>query len=221
MTTSAFTAALEAAAVIVSSVSGMIAAARKRMDIVGTYCLAAITAFGGGTVRDVLIDRRPFFWVRHDQYLWIIALLCVAFVYNRGFHARASRWHRQAAVVDAMGLALFTLSGVGFALGSGMPLFIASLIGVITGTFGGVLRDVMSSEIPVVFRPGSLFALSSFAGAWVYLGGLLLSVPEGIAAVFAFLTIVALRLVSLRFGVRAPDPLWLEDAKTEEPPPRS
>jgi uncharacterized membrane protein YeiH len=151
----------------------MIAAARKRMDIVGTYCLALITAFGGGTVRDLLIDRRPFFWVRHQEYLWIIGLLCAGFVYFRPFHARVSRWHARAVAIDAMGLALFTLSGVGFALGSGMPMLTASLIGVITGTFGGVLRDVVSNEIPVLFQPGRSYAVSSspapvsFGGAWL------------------------------------------------------
>ena len=149
----------------------MITAARKRMDIVGTYCLAIVTAFGGGTLRDLLIDRRPFFWISHDQYLLIIVgplrrlRLQPAVPY-----ARASRWHRQGVIVDAMGLALFTLTGVGFALEKGLPLFVSSLIGVITGTFGGVLRDVASIEIPLLFRPGELYAISSFAGAWVLPG---------------------------------------------------
>ena len=196
---------------LVCAVSGMITAARKRMDIVGTYCLAIVTAFGGGTLRDLLIDRRPFFWVSHDQYLLIIVALCVAFVYSRSFHARASRWHRQGVIVDAMGLALFTLTGVGFALDKGLPLFVASLIGVITGTFGGVLRDVVAMEIPVLFRPGELYAVSSFAGAWVYIGGLH---SRAFPAVVVrrpspSLTIVGLRLVSHAFGVKVPDPLWL------------
>ena len=220
MTTSALTAAVETAAVLVSALAGMIAAARKRMDIVGTYCLAAITAFGGGTLRDLLIDRRPFFWVRHQEYLWILGALCAAFVYVRPFHTRVSRWHKEAVAIDAMGLALFTLSGVGFALASGMPMLIASLIGVITGTFGGVLRDVVSNEIPVIFRPGSLYAVSSFAGAWVFLGGAWVGVPRALAAGLAFCTIVALRLVSVRFGVRVPDPFWLSEAPPQPPASR-
>ena len=219
MTTSTLTAAVETAAVLVSALAGMIAAARKRMDIVGTYCLAAITAFGGGTLRDLLIDRRPFFWVRHQEYLWILAGLCAAFVYVRPFHTRVSRWHDEAVAIDAMSLALFTLSGVGFALGSGMPMLVASLIGVITGTFGGVLRDVVSNEIPVVFRPGSLYAVSSFAGAWVFLGGVRVGLPHALVAGLAFCSIVALRLVSVRFGVRVPDPFWLS-ATAKAPPSR-
>lgn len=201
--------ALEASAVLVCAVSGMITAARKHMDIVGTYCLAIVTAFGGGTLRDLLIDRRPFFWVSHDQYLLIIVALCVAFVYSRPFHARASRWHRQAVLVDAMGLALFTITGVSLALEKGLPLFVSSLIGVITGTFGGVLRDVASIEIPLLFRPGELYAISSFAGAWVYIGGVRFGPSPFVAGVMAFLTVVGLRLVSHAFGVRVPDPLWI------------
>ena len=215
MKLAAFAATLEVAAVLVSAVAGMITAARKRMDIVGTYCLAAMTAFGGGTLRDLLIDRRPFFWVQNEQYLWIIAVLCIGFVYSRSFHARASRWHQQAAAVDAMGLALFTLTGVGFALERGLPRFIVALIGVITGTFGGVLRDIVSNEIPVLFQPGSLYAVSSFVGAWVFLGALALRLPTELAAAVAFAAIVALRLVSIRYGVRVPDPVWLEEAGPE------
>lgn len=209
MRTTTISTALEAAAVLVYAVSGMIAAAKKRMDIVGTYCLAVLTAFGGGTLRDMLIDRRPFFWASHSQYLLIIVVLCLAFVYSRSFHARASRWHRQAVMVDAMGLALFTLTGVGFALDKGLPLFVAAIIGVITGTFGGVLRDVVSTEIPVLFRPGEMYAVSSFAGAWVYIGGLHLGFSGLMSGTFAFFTIVSLRFVSHAFGVKVPDPFWI------------
>ena len=189
----------------------MITAAKKRMDIVGTYCLAVATAFGGGTLRDLLIDRRPFFWVSHEKYLLWIVVLCVAFVYSRAFHERVRKWHGQAVFVDAMGLALFTLTGVGFALHQGMPPFVASLIGVITGTFGGVIRDVASAEIPVLFRPGELYAVSSFAGAWVFLGAGYLSAPPIAAAGLAFVAIVGLRMASVRWGVRVPDPVWLEE----------
>jgi uncharacterized membrane protein YeiH len=210
--------ALEAAAVVVCAVSGMITAAKKRMDIVGTYCLAVATALGGGTLRDLLIDRRPFFWVSHEEYLLLIVVLCVAFVYSRAVYERVSRWHQQAVFVDAMGLALFTLTGTGFALHKGMPPFVASLIGVITGTFGGVLRDVVSTEIPVVFRPGELYAVSSFAGAWVYLGSMWLGAAPLLAAGLAFVAIVALRMVSVRFGVKVPDPLWIEKEPPTRPP---
>ena len=147
--------------------------------------------------------------------LLVIVPLCVAFVYSRAFHSRVRQWHGQAVLVDAMGLALFTLTGVGFALHRGLPPFVASLIGVVTGTFGGVLRDVMSMEIPVIFRPGELYAVSSFAGAWVFLGAAWLGLAPVLGAALAFLAIVGLRMASVRWGVRVPDPLWL---RKDEPP---
>jgi len=216
MRTAAVGGAVEAAAVILFAVSGMITAARKRMDIVGTYSLALVTAFGGGTLRDLLLGQRPFFWVARWEYLLVIAVLCPGFVYSRAVHDRVRRWHRSGAAVDAAGLALFTLTGVDAAMRARMPLFVASLIGVVTGCFGGVLRDVCAGEIPELFRPGSLNALSAFAGGWVYLGGLSLPLPVWISASLGFTTIVALRLASLRFGMRVPDPIWLRGTTGED-----
>ena len=83
---------LEQLGVAVAAITGVLAARGKRVDLFGVVVLAVVTAFGGGTMRDLLIDRRPFFWVSHDQYLLIIVVLCVAFVYSRSFYARASRW---------------------------------------------------------------------------------------------------------------------------------
>jgi uncharacterized membrane protein YeiH len=86
---------------------------------------------------------------------------------------------------------------------------------VITGAFGGVLRDVVISEIPAVFRAGELYTVSAFSGAWVYLGALSLALPHALAAALAFLTIVALRMASVGFGLRVPDPLWLRKGPSQ------
>lgn len=204
--------AVEAAAVLLFAVSGMITATRKRMDIVGTYSLAVVTAFGGGTLRDLLVGQRPFFWVLRWEYLVVVAVLCLGFAYSRAVHVRVTRWHGSAFVLDALGLALFTLTGVDSALRGGLPRFVAALIGVITGTFGGVLRDVCAGEVPELFRPGSLNALSAFAGSGLYLAGLAVKLPPLLAASLGFATIVILRLVSVRFGMRAADPVWLRDS---------
>jgi uncharacterized membrane protein YeiH len=204
--------AVEAAAVVLFAVSGMVTAARKRMDIVGTYSLALVTAFGGGTLRDLLLDQRPFFWVVRWEYLLVIAVLCPGFVYSREVHTLVERWHRSGAVLDALGLALFTLTGVDAAMRARMPLFVAALIGVVTGCFGGVLRDVGAGEIPELFRPGSLNALSAFAGSLVLLGGVFLALPGWLSASLGFATIVTLRLISVRFGMRVPDPIWLRES---------
>ena len=142
--------AVEISAVILSALSGIIVASRKRMDLVGTYALAVVTAFGGGTVRDILLDRRPLFWVTYWQYLVVVLALCILVVYSRRAYESASRWQRRFDVVDAAGLALFALSGSHIALQHGMPLFVAIIYGVITASVGGVLRDVLSTEIPTL-----------------------------------------------------------------------
>lgn len=202
------TIAVEAAAVLVSAVSGMITAARARMDIVGTFTLALVTAFGGGTLRDVLLERRPFFWVSSNEYVFVTLLLCLPFVYSRRAFAVADALDRRSTFVDSLGLALFSLTGVRYALEAGLPPLPAALMGVVTGTFGGVLRDVLVREVPSIFRPGPLYAAASFLGCLVVLAGPVLDLPQAIADAAGFATIVLLRMASVRLGLRLPDPHW-------------
>ncbi len=115
------TTAVEAAAVVVMTVEGMVTAARARMDLVGTFTLALVTAFGGGTLRDILLERRPFFWVSSKEYVFLTLLLCLAFVYSRKAFAVADALDRRSAFVDSLGLALFSLTGVRYALEAGLP----------------------------------------------------------------------------------------------------
>jgi len=212
--------AVETSAVILSALSGIIVAARKRMDLVGTYALAVVTGFGGGTVRDVLLDRRPLFWVTYWQYLVVVLALCIVFVYSRRAYESAGRWQRRFDVVDAIGLGLFALSGVQLALQHSMPLFVAAIYGVITASVGGILRDVLSSEIPIIFRGvGALHASAVFVGGVIYAALLALDVPQLIAGALGFVAIVALRLSSIWYGFGLPKPHWLRELqKTGEFP---
>jgi uncharacterized membrane protein YeiH len=202
--------AVEISAVILSALSGIIVAARKHMDLVGTYALAVVTAFGGGTLRDILLDRRPLFWVTYWQYLVVVLALCIIFVYSRRAYQSASRWQRRFDVLDAMGLGLFALSGAQMALQHGMPYFIASIYGVITASVGGIVRDVLSSEIPSIFRGvGPLHASAVFVGSAAYVGLLALDVPHVVAGGAGFTLILGLRLASIWFGFGLPKPHWL------------
>ncbi len=201
--------AVEAAAVFATAISGMITAARARMDVVGTFTLALVTAFGGGTLRDLLLQRRPFFWVSSKEYVFLTLLLCLPFVYSRKAFAVADALDRRSTFVDSLGLALFSLTGVRYALEAGLPPLPAALMGVVTGTFGGVLRDILVSEVPAIFRPGPLYAAASFLGCLVVLAGPALELPQSIADAAGFATIVLLRMASVRLGLRLPDPHWL------------
>jgi uncharacterized membrane protein YeiH len=203
---------IEAAAVVVSALSGMINAAEKKMDIVGAYSLALIVAFGGGTLRDVLLSRRPFFWVEHEEYLIVVLVITVAFVYIPLFHRLAKKMHRRTNTVDAIGLGLFSMAGLVAALNSGLPIFPASLMGVITGVAGGVFRDIVNNEMPVIFRPsGGLYAVASFAGCWLFLAIWMLFKAAFIGFILGATFIVVLRLVSIYLGIRLPNPLWVDD----------
>jgi uncharacterized membrane protein YeiH len=208
---------LEVAAVMVSAFSGMLAARQKRMDFVGTYTVAFVAAFGGGTLRDLLLNRRPLFWVQYQQYPIIVFGLSLLFVYipwiSNPTHPLIKRLltKRLFDFVDALGLALFSLSGVSYALGDQMPYFVASMLGVITGVFGGVLRDVLLAEIPMIFRTKTaLYATCSFVGCWVFLISLLFNLSPAVAFYVAFTTIVLLRMLSLHYGMTLPTPQYLK-----------
>ena len=205
---------VEAAAVLVSAIAGMIVAANKKMDVVGAFALACLNAFGGGTIRDLLLDNRPFYWMQRWELLIAILAICIPFVYNARIYRIASEVHRRSVRVDAMGLALFTVAGTGIALEQGTPIVVAAMMGVITGTAGGVLRDLVVNEIPDLFRPGGLYATASLAGALAFIGALENGLRYSYAVGIAVVVIVGLRLVSVRHGVTVPAPQWHEDDAT-------
>jgi uncharacterized membrane protein YeiH len=197
--------ALELAATLAFTLSGVMAAARSRLDAVGVYAVAFLAAFGGGTLRDLLLDQRPFFWVGHVEYLWgVLALSTVAMLFMRQRHFEPTE--KIIQLPDALGLGLFAAVGVDVALGAGMPALVAVLMGVVTGVFGGVLRDIVCNEIPTAFRDHRPYALCAFAGGWVYLGLDLLAAPEWLGLTSAVAITAGLRLLALWRDWRLP--LW-------------
>ena len=192
---------IEIIAILVGAFSGFVEARSKKMDVVGVFTVAFITAFGGGTLRDILLDQRPLFWVIHQEYaILIFVMALIASPLIRTLRKIVSE--RLIVVADALGLGLFSVAGVAAALGAGMPLFIASMMGVITGTFGGVLRDIVCNEIPMVLRDGRPYAICAFAGCWVYLLMHKLNVPPEISLWSSALLITVLRLVTWSRDVR-------------------
>ena len=138
---------LDLAAVAVFAVSGALAAGRKRMDLLGAFVLAALTAVGGGTLRDLLLDRHPIFWLRDPSYLVVIAGATLATIVYARVHPPPERL---LLIADALGLALAAIAGAQIAESRGLPSISIVLLGTMTGTAGGVLRDVLSAEIPHV-----------------------------------------------------------------------
>ena len=192
---------IEIMAILVGAFSGFIEARRKRMDLVGVFTVAFITAFGGGTLRDILLDKRPLFWVIHQEYaILIFGLALIASPLMRTLRQIVSE--RLIVIADAVGLGLFSVAGVSAALDAHMPVFIASMMGVITGIFGGVLRDIVCNEVPMVFRDGKPYAICAFLGNWLYLAMLHYKMPTEFALWASALFITGLRLLTWKFDVR-------------------
>jgi len=194
---------IELLAVVSAGVFGVLLARRKNMDFVGVFSVAFITAFGGGTLRDVFLDRQPLFWIKHAHYPVIVfGLAFVAFLVRRW-----PRWvERWLYLPDALGLGFFSIVGAGFALEAGTSLFIASLFGVITGTFGGVIGDIVCNEVPTLFRPTTpLYATCSFAGCWVFLLIGRSEWPEAVAVWSGVATVVIIRLLAIRWDICLPE----------------
>jgi uncharacterized membrane protein YeiH len=192
---------IEIMAILVGAFSGFIEARRKRMDLVGVFTVAFITAFGGGTLRDILLDKRPLFWVTHQEYaILIFVLALVASPLIRTLRQMVSE--RLIVIADAVGLGLFSIAGVASALDANMPIFIASMMGVITGIFGGVLRDIVCNEVPMVFRDGKPYAICAFLGSWMFLLMRKYGMPHDFALWSSAMFISGLRLITWKFDLR-------------------
>lgn len=187
---------IDAVGVFACALSGLLQARRREMDLVGLFVVALVTAFGGGTLRDLMLDRTPLFWIQHDAYAMAILGLSLAFALVPGAGRVPSR---VLLVADALGLGSFSIAGAGYALEAGTSLFIAALMGVITGTFGGVLRDILCSEIPSLFRKSPLYATCAFFGCFAYFGLRQMPLPTEVAVWLAILGIAGFRLAAVHW----------------------
>lgn len=191
---------LEYCGVAVFAVSGALAAGRKSLDLLGVVVIATVTAIGGGTIRDLLLDRNPVFWIADPLNLYLIfavALITVAIARRR------EPPERVLLVADALGLALFSIGGAQIAESTGLTGIVVVIMGTLTGVAGGVLRDVLSAEIPLILRRGRIYATAAIAGCTLYL---LLQDPLGqfAAALIGMSCVAALRLAAIVWGLSLP-----------------
>jgi uncharacterized membrane protein YeiH len=185
----------------VAAISGSLAGRGKQIDLFGVIVLAQVTALGGGTLRDVILDARPVFWVADPSYV-ITATLAALMLF-----VIARFWtvpQKLLLVADAGGLALFTALGVHKSLSLGVSPVVAIAMGIMTGVAGGIIRDVLTSEIPLVFRLQiNLYATASFCGACVFV---LLQSHANASTVWSLAigTTLLLRLAAIRWELRLP-----------------
>ena len=188
---------IEAVGVFAFALSGLVEARRRDMDLVGLFVVALVAAFGGGTLRDLLLDRTPLFWIEHDSYA--IAILGLSTIF--ALLPATGRFPPIVLLIaDALGLGLFSVAGAGYALEAGTSLFIAALMGTITGTFGGVIRDVLCNELPSLFQQTPLYATCAFAGCYFYFLLTYLALPGELAVWITTFGITAFRLASVRWN---------------------
>jgi len=195
---------IEVTAILVFAYSGLAHARRAGFDLVGVLTIGIVTAFGGGTIRDVLLGNHPLYWITHWEFLiFIMLLLPVELILLRLDRDLSGR--RVLTVIDALGLGLFTASGVGIALSMNTPALPAAFIGVVTATFGGVVRDLLCDQKPQLFLPTEpLYATCSFLGAWVYIVLVKLDAAPTAALIACIVTVFVLRIFAVRFEIRLP-----------------
>lgn len=174
--------------------SGVLVAGRLRMDAIGVIVLAAVTAVGGGTIRDLLIGARPIFWIQDTTYLWVILATAALGMWLARVPRRLP-WY-VLPVADAFGLALFVVIGAKKALLFGTSGMVAVVMGVITGVAGGLIRDVLAREIPMVLQK-EIYATACIFGGVLYTVSLSLQLAHIPAMLISMLGVLAVRITAI------------------------
>lgn len=187
-------------AITAEAMTAALAAGRRDMDWVGVCIIACITALGGGSVRDVLLGHYPLTWVLHPEYLWITA---GAAMVTALIAPVMRRLHSLFLLLDAMGLVVFTVIGCQVAMAMNLPITIVLLSGMITGCAGGVLRDILCNDIPLLLRKEMYASVSMLTGA-LYLLALYFRLPETLALLAPMAIGLCFRMLALRYNWQMP-----------------
>ncbi|MDE6757129.1 MAG: trimeric intracellular cation channel family protein [Muribaculaceae bacterium] len=181
------------------AISGIRLAAYKNFDLFGAYTIGLVTAIGGGTLRDLLLDI-PVFWMQTWLYLAITGLALVIVIM---FRRILISMNRMLFVFDTVGLALFVVIGIQKTLATDYPMWVAMVMGVITGSFGGVVRDILINEEPLFFRK-DVYATACLAGGFAYWGSNLLGFNDVTSQSLCGITIIILRMCAIRYNWSLP-----------------
>lgn len=202
---------------VVFAITGVLAAAERRLDLFGVIVVGTVTAIGGGTIRDLILGRTPVFWVHNTLYIWLtIGASVLTFVYAR-WSSRLP--HRMLLIADALGLAVFTVIGAQVAMNLGHPPIISVVTGVMTGVFGGIVRDVLTAEKPLIFQK-EIYATAAMLGAVVFVN-LSWFLPDSWTTfnnVAAMLVVLAMRLSAIRWHLHLPVFLTIEQHRDHNAP---
>ena len=186
--------------ICVEAITGALAAGRKKMDFFGVMLIATITALGGGTVRDVLFDTYPLTWVTHPEYLLYTSLLAFISIFIAHSLVRIMKLF---LILDALGLSTFVIIGTQKALEHGMSSSIAIISGMLTGICGGMLRDILCNDIPLVLRK-ELYAVIALAGSLLYIILAHFQTPHSLNIFIVLIAIFTSRLLAIFFHIQIP-----------------
>jgi uncharacterized membrane protein YeiH len=191
---------LDLVGTFVFAISGIRIASRANMDVFGASVIGFVTAIGGGTVRDLLLDSHPITWMSDMTYPLVI-LAAVPFTFLVG--KRLDNYSKTIFIFDTIGIALFTIIGMEKALSFGFNPFIAGMMGMISAVVGGVTRDVLCREIPLIFRK-EIYATACLAGAVIFYAGLQFNLPENLNYLITTVVIITIRTVSIKWNLSLP-----------------
>lgn len=181
------------------AISGIRWASYKKFDWFGGYVVGLATAIGGGTIRDVMLGVTPFWMTNSIYIICTAAALVLGIIFKKAIVKFSSTWF----LFDTLGLALFTIAGIQKTLYAGFPFWVAIIMGCITGVAGGIIRDVLINEVPLIFRK-EIYAVACILGGFVYWVGLSLGVNLEITVVLSFITVVVVRLIAVKYHISLP-----------------
>jgi len=191
---------LDLAGTFVFAISGIRLAAEKDMDIFGAIVIGVATAIGGGTIRDLLLGSTPVAWMQNPVYLYVIISAVVLGLF---FNRYIFELKNTLLVFDSIGLGIFTISGMQKALDFGLSTEYAIILGIITATGGGILRDILANEVPVILRK-EIYATACFVGAILFLLLQKIGLNNEVCSLITVILILIIRTVAVKFNISFP-----------------
>ena len=182
------------------AISGALAAMNRRLDLFGIFIIAFVTAIGGGTIRDVLIGNTPVTWMENTIYIYVIGVVTILAIV---FRTKLDHLKRSLFLFDTIGLGVFTITGVEIGVQNELSPIVSIALGALTGTFGGVVRDILCNEIPVIFRK-EIYATASLTGGLAFVLLYEFGVNRDVIYIVTSLTIIVIRLLVVKYQISLP-----------------
>ena len=185
---------------IAFAISGALSAMNRRLDLFGIFIIAFVTAIGGGTIRDILIGNTPVTWMENTIYIYVIGFVTIlAIIFRKDLdHLKKSLF-----LFDTIGLGIFTITGVEIGIQNNLSPIISITLGTMTGTFGGVVRDILCNEIPVIFRK-EIYATACIVGGFAFILLYEMGVAQDFIYIATSLTVILIRLMAVKFQISLP-----------------